>query len=152
LVLLGDGPLRNALLAQAQSLGVTDTVFLPGHVTNVADWLSHATVFALCSRYEGFPLVLLEALAAGAPIVAMDCPGGGPREILQDGRVGRLVAADSEASLTQALGELLRDPEKRAHFSALGKRRAQDYTPERIVPRWDPLLNDIVTRASTRRD
>lgn len=145
LVLLGDGPLREALVAQAAALGVADTVFLPGHVANVVDWLSHATVFALCSRYEGLPLVLLEALHAGVPTVAMDCPSG-PREILQDGRVGRLVPADDEAAFTQAIAELLRDPAQRAHYAALGRQRAQDYTPERIVPRWEALLHDILAR------
>ncbi len=145
LVLLGDGPLREALVAQAAALGVADTVFLPGHVANVVDWLGHATVFALCSRYEGFSLALLEALHAGVPTVAMDCPSG-PREILQDGRVGRLVPADDEAAFTQAIAELLRDPAQRAHYAALGRQRAQDYTPERIVPRWEALLHDILAR------
>lgn len=144
LVLLGDGPLREAHTAQAAELGVADTVFLPGHVDNVVDWLCHATVFALCSRYEGFSLALLEALHAGVPTVAMDCPSG-PREILQDGRVGRLVPADDEAAFTQAIAELLCDPVRRTHYSALGRLRAQDYTPERIVPRWEALLHDIIT-------
>lgn len=145
LVLLGDGPLRAQLVAQASALGVADTVFLPGHVDNVADWLAHATVFALCSRYEGFSLVLLEALHAGVPAVAMDCPSG-PREILQDGRVSRLVPADDEAAFTQAIAELLRDPAQRVHYAALGRQRAQDYAPERIVPRWEALLHDILAR------
>lgn len=148
LLLLGDGPLRGALLAQAQALGVTDSVFLPGHVTYVADWLGHATVFALCSRYEGFSLVLVEALAAGVPAVAMDCPSG-PREILQDGRVGRLVPAQDESAFTQAIGELLRDPDQRAQCSALGKCRADSYTAERMVPRWEARLDDIISRAGS---
>ncbi len=143
LVILGEGPLREALTAQARALGVEESVFLPGHVGNVRDWLRHATVFALCSRYEGFSLALLEALAAGVPAVAMDCPSG-PREILLDGAVGRLVPADDEAAFTKALGELLCDEALRAHYAALGRRRALDYTPARIVPRWEALLADIL--------
>lgn len=148
LVLLGDGPLKEALNRQAAALGVADTVFLPGHVHDVASWLAHATVFALCSRYEGLPLVLLEALAAGVPAVAMDCPSG-PREILQDGRVGRLVPADDEAAFTQALGELLRDARLRARYAELGRQRAQDFAPETIVARWEALLQDIIAQHGT---
>jgi glycosyltransferase involved in cell wall biosynthesis len=145
LVILGDGPLRQTLLAQAQALRVADTVFLPGHVNNVADWMAHATVFALSSRYEGFALVVLEALAAGVPVVAMDCPAG-PREILQDGRYGPLVPEGDEAALTQAIEAQLREPEQRARLSALGKERARDYAPERIVPKWEALLAEIMAR------
>lgn len=147
LVILGDGPQREALRALAQALGVAATVFLPGQVANVADWLAHASVFALCSRYEGFALVLAEALAAGVATVAMDCPSG-PREILQDGRVGRLVPADDEAAFTAAIGELLRDPAQRALLTALGKQRAVDFAPERIVPRWEALLAEIIARGA----
>lgn len=149
LILLGDGPLREALVAQAKTLGVHDSVFMPGHQENVTDWLAHATVFAMCSRYEGFPLALLEALAAGVPAVAMDCPSG-PREILQDGQVGQLVPADDEAAFTQALGEILRDPRQRADFAELGRPRARDYTAERIVPRWEALLEAILAREAHR--
>jgi len=151
LVLLGEGPQREALLALARSLGVAETVFLPGQVQNVADWLAHATVFALCSRYEGLPLVLLEALGCGVPAVAMDCPSG-PREILQDGRCGRLVPADDEAAFTEAIGELMRDATLRARLAALGRQRALDFAPERIVPRWEALLSEIIERGQLGHD
>lgn len=150
LALLGEGPLREALTLQARALEVEESVFLPGHVGNVREWLRHATVFALCSRYEGFSLALLEALAAGVPAVAMDCPSG-PREILLDGAVGRLVPADDEAAFTRALGEMLRDPKQRAHFAELGRRRARDYTAERIVPSWEALLEEILARDAHRK-
>lgn len=148
LVLLGDGPLRGQLVTLAARLGVADTVFMPGHVNDVADWLAHATVFALCSRYEGFSLVLLEALAMGVPAVAMACPSG-PDEILQGGRIGRLVPADDEAAFTAALAEMLRDSELRAHFVRLGRQRAMDYTADRILPRWETLLQKIIEHRQT---
>jgi glycosyltransferase involved in cell wall biosynthesis len=151
LVILGDGPQRPQLDAEIERLGVRESVFLPGHVTNVHDWLAHASVFALCSRYEGFALALAEALAAGVATVAMDCPSG-PSEVLQDGRAGRLVPADDEAALTAAIGDLLRDPALRARYAALGRVRALDYTPERIVPRWEALLTEILARGKTAHD
>lgn len=142
LVILGEGPDRHALEQEIARLGVGETVFLPGHVNNVADWLAHATVFALCSRYEGLPLVLLEALAAGVSTVAMDCPAG-PREILGDGEVGVLVPEGNETAMQAAIAELLANPGRRAQFVQAGLTRARDFTPECIVPKWEALLQDV---------
>ena len=142
LVILGEGPDRPALEQEIARLGVGETVFLPGHVDNVADWLAHATVFALCSRYEGFALVLLEALAAGVPAVAMDCPAG-PREILRDGEAGVLVPEGDETAMQAAIAQLLLDPGLRARFIQAGLTRARDFTPEYIVPKWEALLQEV---------
>ena len=139
LVILGDGPIRCALNKLVKHLGVEQTVFMPGHVSNVRDWLTHSIVFALCSDYEGLPLVLLEALAAGLPVVSMDCPSG-PREILQDGRYGRLVPAGDEPAFQHALGELLLSAKDQVAYSRLGRKRARHYSAERILPIWERLL------------
>jgi glycosyltransferase involved in cell wall biosynthesis len=149
LLILGEGPLRRALSEQASALGVFETVFMPGHVTHVAAWLSHAAAFALCSRYEGFALVLLEALSCGVPAVAMDCPAG-PREILDGGRYGLLVPDGDEVAMTEALGRLLRDANLRAHYAELGKERAKHYSAERIVPQWEALFEQILTEQGQR--
>jgi len=142
LIILGEGPLRQMLESEAQRLGVGETVFLPGHVHNVADWLAHATVFALSSRYEGFGLVLLEALACGTPAVAMDCPSG-PREILALGQAGILVPEGDEVAFQEALARLLSSPKLRAHYAQAGRERARHYAPERILPQWEALLAEI---------
>ncbi|UHD16892.1 glycosyltransferase [Thiocapsa bogorovii] len=142
LVLLGDGPLRAALMDEARALGVQDSVFFPGHKADVSAWMAHACVFALCSRYEGFGLVILEALVAGTPVVAMDCPSG-PAEILDDGRYGILTPHDDEAAFSAAIGRLLRDAGLRKALSNLGRERAEDYKPEKIVPQWEVLFDEI---------
>jgi glycosyltransferase involved in cell wall biosynthesis len=149
LLILGEGPLRRALREQASALGVSETVFMPGHVTHVAAWLSRAAAFALCSRYEGLPLVLLEALSCGVPAVAMDCPAG-PREILDGGRYGLLVPEGDEAAMSEALGRLLRDANLRAHYAELGKERAKHYSAERIIPQWEALFEQILTEQGRR--
>jgi len=143
LVILGDGPLRQELEREIQHLGVVDSVFLPGHVDNVMDWLGHATVFALCSRYEGFGLVLLEALGCGVPSVAMDCPAG-PREILQDGEAGLLVPDGDEEAFQEAIARLLISPELRKHYADRGRERAKYYSPERVIPKWEALLERVM--------
>jgi glycosyltransferase involved in cell wall biosynthesis len=149
LLIVGEGPLRRALVDQANALGVSETVFMPGRVPQLAEWLSHAAAFALCSRCEGFSLVLLEALSCGVPAVAMDCPAG-PREVLDGGRYGLLVPDGDEAAMSEALGRLLRDANLRAHYAELGKERAKHYSAERIVPQWEALFEQILTEQGQR--
>ena len=76
LVILGEGPERQRLEKEAARISVHTTTFLPGHIDKIFPWLRAATVFALCSHYEGLPVVLIEALSAGLMVVAMDCPSG----------------------------------------------------------------------------
>jgi glycosyltransferase involved in cell wall biosynthesis len=139
LVLLGDGPQREALHQLVRQLGVERTVFMPGHIQDVRPWLDHATIFALCSNYEGLPLVLLEAMQAGLPVVSMDCPSG-PREILDGGRFGLLVPDQDEVAFQRSLAHLLQTPQERDQLSRLGKMRAEHYSADRIVPLWENLL------------
>jgi glycosyltransferase involved in cell wall biosynthesis len=139
LVILGEGSQREFLEAEIRRLGVQDSVFLCGHVVDVPRWLAHASVFALCSKYEGFSLVLLEALACGVPAVAMDCPSG-PREILQDGADGLLTPEGDEPAFQEALARMLTSPELRAEYAARGRQRAEHYSAERIIPMWESLL------------
>lgn len=143
LAILGEGPMRDVLEREARRLGVEQTVFLPGHVQDVSDWLAHASVFALCSKYEGFALVLLEALAAGIPTVAMDCPSG-PGEILQNGAAGLLTPDSDEVAFQEALARLLTSPELRTLYGTRGLERAKHYSPEHIVPKWEQLFSDVL--------
>jgi glycosyltransferase involved in cell wall biosynthesis len=139
LVILGEGSQREFLEAEIRRLGVQDSVFLCGHVVDVPRWLAHASVFALCSKYEGLPLALLEALACGVPAVAMDCPSG-PREILQDGADGLLTPEGDELAFQEALARMLTSPELRAEYATRGRQRAEHYSAERIIPMWESLL------------
>jgi glycosyltransferase involved in cell wall biosynthesis len=109
LILLGEGESREAIEAQVGRLGLREAVDLPGHVPDLLPYLARADLFALSSRWEGFALVLVEALGVGCPVVSTDCPSG-PREVLQDGRLGPLVPPGDAAALARAMAEVLRDP------------------------------------------
>jgi len=109
LMILGDGNQRGALLDLAAHLGVTADVALPGFVANPYSYLSKATLFVLCSRREGSPNALIEALAVGTPVVATDCPSG-PGEILDHGRIGRLVSVGDVEGLAAAMKATLDRP------------------------------------------
>jgi glycosyltransferase involved in cell wall biosynthesis len=112
LVILGRGRQREELLTLARSLGVEDDFDLPGFQPNPYAWLAHAALFAFTSLWEGLGFALIEALAVGTPVVATDCPSG-PREILQDGRIGHLVQPGDARALAAAMAETLAHPLER---------------------------------------
>jgi glycosyltransferase involved in cell wall biosynthesis len=103
LLILGRGRRRDDLLRLAAKLGVGDDVDLPGFTANPYASMARARVFALSSRWEGMPVVLVEALACHTPVVSTDCPSG-PREILGDGTAGALVPVGDHAAMAHAIG------------------------------------------------
>ena len=109
LVLLGEGLLRDALVKRAATLGLSDVVSMPGFARNPFSFMARASVFALSSRWEGLPGVLLQAMACGCPVVSTDCPSG-PREILTDPILGPLVPVDDAPALARAMLAVLANP------------------------------------------
>jgi glycosyltransferase involved in cell wall biosynthesis len=102
LLILGEGEDRSVLEDLVYQLGLTQDASLPGFVSNPYPYMAHAAMFALSSRWEGLPTVLVEAMTLGIPVVATDCPSG-PREILRDGQYGRLVPVGDINALAQAI-------------------------------------------------
>ncbi len=115
----GDGPLRTELKQLARALGLADRVVFHGLVTDVGGLLRSARIFTLPSRNEGFPNVLLEAMAHGVAPVSFDCPSG-PRHIIRDGFDGVLVPPENVQRLAEALGHLIVDPVLRARLARNG--------------------------------
>lgn len=108
LMILGDGELRPALRALAEAEDVADRVLMPGFATDPWPVYASADLFVLSSDYEGFGLVLVEAMRSGLKIVSTDCEAG-PREILADGRYGRLVPCGDLEALAEAMAKALDD-------------------------------------------
>ena len=104
LVILGEGSGRRRLEALARRLGLDQRISLPGHRRDIAAWLAQADAFVLSSDYEGVPAVIVEAMAAGVPVVATNSSVG-MDELLDRGRLGRLVACGDTAALAQAMAE-----------------------------------------------
>lgn len=111
LLILGEGEDRLALEGLIRELGLEAEVDLPGFVQNPYAYMKRAAMFVLSSDWEGLPTVLIEALALGTPVVATDCPSG-PREILQEGRLGRLVPVRDVAALARAIEATLSAPKQ----------------------------------------
>jgi glycosyltransferase involved in cell wall biosynthesis len=135
LMILGEGELRGALEAHARALQIDQYVALPGFVPNPFAYMSRAAVFVLSSRWEGFPNVLVEAMACGLPVVATDCKSG-PREILDDGRFGRLVPVGDPSALAQAILDLVRA----SNDNARSRGRAASYSVASAASRYLKLL------------
>jgi glycosyltransferase involved in cell wall biosynthesis len=140
-VLAGEGPEEPALRRLAGALGLAERVRFPGNVGNPATLHRSATVFVLSSRYEGFPNVLLEAMAEGVACIATDCPSG-PGEIVEDDRNGLLVPPEDPAALTAAIERLLDDPALRSRLGLEGRKVRERYSIEVTVERWDEVLRE----------
>ena len=109
LTILGEGTLRAELEALVQQLGLQDKVAMPGFVVDTYPWYRAADLFVLSSRWEGFGNVIVEALECGVPVVSTDCQSG-PAEILENGRIGRLVSIQDPAALAASITESLKTP------------------------------------------
>ncbi|KAF0109281.1 MAG: group 1 glycosyl transferase [Anaerolineaceae bacterium] len=109
LVILGDGKQRPELEALAASLGIAADVDMPGFADNPFAFMARCAALVLSSRWEGFGNVLVEAMACGAQVVSTDCPGG-PAEILENGKYGRLAPVGDAPALAAAIESALDDP------------------------------------------
>lgn len=172
LLFLGDGPLRQSLIDQARALGLrvaegaggeADIYFL-GFQDNPFRLQRLASLFLLTSGWEGFPMVLGEAMACALPIVSADCPTG-PREILAPDTIGHAVrplrdaevsrfgvlmpipAVDDRAMIdpwVDTLDRLLGDPAELKRLAALSLARAEDFSYEAIAPQWLALIDELL--------
>jgi glycosyltransferase involved in cell wall biosynthesis len=138
----GSGRLRGRLQAQIDELGVADVVALEGPSERLGDEMEQASIFALSSRFEGFPLILLEAMSKGMGVVAFDCPTG-PADIIDDHRNGILVPPQDVDAFAQGLRELMGDEELRRRCGAAAVETAAAYTMDAIGPQWDELLERL---------
>ena len=101
--------------------------------------LAEASVFALSSRFEGFGMVLVEAMSHGVPVVSFDCPRG-PGEIIDEGVDGLLVPEGDVEALSAALLELVEDPERRRAMGEAAARAAERFGVAPVAERWEALL------------
>ncbi|MFI6686462.1 glycosyltransferase [Streptomyces sp. NPDC050485] len=142
LSVFGDGPERSALQALARELGVSGSVRFHGSSPHMAQEWAKADLALLTSRAESFGLVILEALAAGVPVVSYDCPNG-PSEIIRHGVDGWLVPNGDVDAIAAVLAGLMGD---RGALHALGTHTitgAEQFSAERVTERWEALFAEL---------
>jgi glycosyltransferase involved in cell wall biosynthesis len=140
LVLIGRGPEKDKYVAEARHLGVSDRVVIIDFDSNPFRYMRLATVFVLPSLTEGFPNVLVEAMACRCPVVAFDCPTG-PREILGHSEYGELVEIMTVDALADRLNALLSSAERLAYLKEQAIKRAAHYDANCVVEQWVTILS-----------
>jgi glycosyltransferase involved in cell wall biosynthesis len=142
-VIAGEGPLRPTLEARARELGVADVLVLAGQVQDLPGWFAAADVFAMPSVEEGLGTSVLDAMAAGLPVVASRA--GGLSEMIRDGVEGLLVPPADPAALAAGLIRLIRDPIERARLGAAGRRRVgEEFLVDRMVEGTLAIYEEVI--------
>ena len=137
----GEGQLRDELDGLVAAAGLGERVELPGRC-DLEEEMANASVFALSSRFEGFPVVLLEAMSKGMAVVSFDCPTG-PAELIDDHRNGILVPAEDVDAFAAGIRDLIQDEELRRRCATAAIETASAYTVEAIGQRWEALLDEL---------
>jgi GalNAc-alpha-(1->4)-GalNAc-alpha-(1->3)-diNAcBac-PP-undecaprenol alpha-1,4-N-acetyl-D-galactosaminyltransferase len=143
LLVLGEGPLRSELEALRDRLGLEHQAIFTGAVSNPFPLLEKAELFAIASRFEGFPMAHGEAMACGLPVIATDCPSG-PREIVRPGVDGFLVPPEDEIALASALERLMIDTKLRQQLSARAPEVMERFGMTSIMDTWERLMASLL--------
>ena len=148
LEIYGAGEEEASLHAQIARLGLAGSAQLMGFSRQMHARMAGASLYAMTSRREGLPMVLLEAMAIGLPAVAYDCPTG-PRDVIADGVDGYVVRDGDEEALAGRLAMLMDDPEARRRMGEAARAKAAAYDVARLAERWEALFADLA--AAKRR-
>ena len=140
LVILGEGPLRHALQYQVNKFNLSNIVSMPGWVANPYAFMSRADVFVMSSNWEGFPMVIIEALTCECRVVSTDCDTG-PKEALDNGRFGTLVPLNDPVALSAAINNALDSGPTPQQLSD----RALQFRPERFLMQFDQMIGDAIS-------
>lgn len=142
LIILGEGPERDAIDCLIHEFGLAGKVLLPGFQSNPFAWIRLADVFVLSSFYEGFGNVIVEAFALGVPVVASDCPWG-PSEIIESGISGYLFKPGDASSLASHLDRLLEDESLRQQIGEAALIRSEHFSLDRMATQYMRLFDEL---------
>jgi len=137
LVILGEGPMRRCLEKKAQAADIE--LILPGHVRNPFPFIKKSFVFVLTSLYEGSPNVLLEAMACGVPVVAVDSPGG-IREMIETGKNGIIISQGSKIEMAEAIKRILGNPDFAKGITAQAQKTVSQFDVLSMVKKYESII------------
>ena len=143
LTIYGDGNRRVALQKQIEDMQLENNVQLCGNTSQVQEKMLESSCFVLSSRFEGLPLVMLEAMSCGLPVVSYECPCG-PKDIVTDGIDGFLVPTGDEQMLAEKICYLIENPNIRTQMGAAALKKSENYHIEKIIPMWMNLFERLI--------
>lgn len=149
LEIYGDGSQRAMLQRLIDDSGLSGKAFLRMPVLSIDEKMAEASCFVLTSRFEGFVLVLMEAMSCGLPVVSYDCPCS-PKEIVTDGVDGFLVETGNEEMLAERICTLIENPERRAAMGMAAVKKSGNYRLDRIIPLWMKLFESLAAEKRNR--
>lgn len=138
----GQGEWHEMLLAMIAERGLQDSLHINKPTDKIEYEYAHSSIIAMTSYYEGFGMVLVEAMSCGVPAIAFDCKCG-PRDIIEDGVSGRIVADGDIAGFAEALLGVMRDDERRAAMGARATEVRVRYSEAAVMRRWLALFDDL---------
>lgn len=127
----------------AQKKGISENIIFKNPVKDIMSEYNKSSIFVLSSRFEGFGMVLIEAMSHGLPCVSFDCPYG-PSDIVEDGQNGYLIPAGDIEDFAKQIKKLISDEQLRKNLGAKAFHSVDRFLPEHIVPRWDQLFKELV--------
>lgn len=143
LQIVGDGELREQLQYHIRELGLSNQINIGRAEKDMVSVYKDASILAMSSRYEGLPMVLLEAQAAGLPIVSFDCKCG-PKDVIENGVDGFLVEDGDIEQLAQKLVVLMQDANLRKQMGSAAYAHSERYSEERIMKQWTDLFDEVM--------
>ncbi|GGZ25340.1 glycosyltransferase family 4 protein [Streptomyces poonensis] len=138
----GSGEKKAQLRALIEKHHLYNHVFLMGHTDRLDDELAKASFYVLSSRFEGLPMVMIEAMSHALPVVSFDCPTG-PADVLTHGVDGLLVAPEDPDALADAMARMMSDEKLRAEMGTAAVLTAASYGPDAVHPRWESLFTEL---------
>ena len=143
LEIYGEGIERESLQNKINKLGLEKSFILKGTVKNIQDKYLESSIYIMSSRFEGMPMVLLESMAYGLPVVSFDCPCG-PKDIIKDNEDGFLVKFGNIEQMAEKIEKLILDEEKRKFFGKNARKNIQRYSQDKIMNQWKELFESLL--------